>query len=313
MRILEGLVGPVYPPDVFVVSSRTLSFFHFDRPARDACRLAAAREVPLVAEAWSEQVIGRSPADPAAVADAVDGARKLCGGRLSRASLVLPDSWGRVFLVDFEEPPGSARETDEMVTWKLRKLLPFRPEDLRFVWMPVGGTAKRMFVVGVLEKVVAGIEAAFAQCGVRIGAVEFTSLLLARLSGEASGEFLLTVEPESFHILQPGPGGVPRLFRSKRFAGDDVAENQETIRRELGLTATFLGSTGETAPASLRTWVDPDAGSFDLAGAASALPGAPSESIVRIPSAIAVDPVFPASLVARAPIAAAAFLGREGA
>lgn len=311
MRILEGLVGPVYPPDVFVVSSRTLSYFHFDRPTRDTCRLAAAREVPLVTEAWTEQVIGRSPADPAAVADAVEGARKLCGGRLSRASVVLPDSWGRAFLIDFEEPPGSARETDEMVTWKLRKVLPFRPEDLRFVAMPVVGTAKRMFVVGVLERVVAGIEAAFAQSGVRVGALEFTSLLLARIAGDEAGEFLLTVEPESFHILQSGPGGVPKLFRSKRFAGDDADEKQETIRRELGLTATFLGSAGEAAPASLRTWVDPDAGTFDLAAAASVLPGGPSEFPVRTPAAITVDPVFPASLVARAPIAAAAFLGRE--
>src|SRR5260370_24927045 len=66
----------------------------------------------------------------AAIAPAVEAARRFGKGRLSSASVVFPDSWARILPVDFESLPGSAEAAREMVGWKLKKLLPGVTADL---------------------------------------------------------------------------------------------------------------------------------------------------------------------------------------
>ncbi len=313
MSFLSDLFGPVFPPDVFLVGDLGATFYHFDRPSKGAWRLVAVRENVFEPQTWHEQPLGRSPIDAKSLGDAVVGARRLAGGKLSRASIVVPDRWIRIFLVDFESLPGSARETDEMVAWKLKKLLPFRPDEFRFSWSPVveaSGSARRIFVVGILEKVAAGLESAFAAEGVRIGSITPESLaLLAVAGGETDGQTLVVSEESGFQIIVVNRGQ-PVLYRSKRFSQDDADDRGELVRRELDLTQAFL-SQGAGMPSRFRLWQEPAQGSFDLAEVVSSVAGREVEWL-RTPPSVEIAGEFPAALARRAAIAVGTFIEGSG-
>jgi len=315
MAVLERLFAPVFPPDVFVLRDAGASYFHFDSPRKGEWRLAAARESDFPPDAWHDQTLGKTPAGPRVLADMIEGARRLAGGRLSRASVVIPDSWIRVFLVDFEEATGSAKEIEEMISWKLKKLLPFRPEEFRFVWSPVQMSGqKKCFVVGVLDRVALGIESSFAELGIRVGSIEAESFAVSRLPSPASpsspvDEFvLLAAGGHGFQILIVR-SGEPLLYRSKKFLGEEGKEHDGLVKRELDLTRAFLAS-GKGLPGRCRVWRDPAAPPIDLAALAGEVVGGEIEEI-RLPPAIEVPREFPPQLVARAAVAAGTFFGRS--
>jgi hypothetical protein len=313
MTLLRPLLESPFPPDVFLVRDGDLRHYRFVRAERRRWRLAAARETPLPPEVWHEQPLGRSLTDPQVVAEAVEGSRRLVGGRLDRASLVVPDGWVRTFLVELEQPPAGPKETDEMILWKLKKLLPFRPEDFRYVWTPLGEerAARKFFVVGMHEKVAAGFESAFSAAGVAIGSIEAESLVLASLAGGgADPVMMISVDATSFQFVLVRSGRLA-LHRSKRFSVEGAEEREELLRRELELTMAFLESSGAKPPRSLRIFEESADGGLSLE---RAIPAALREDVRRIglPEGFEAGSSIDPSLLGRAPLAAAVLLGRGG-
>jgi len=69
-----------------------------------------------------------------AIAEAVESGRRLSEGRLSRASVVFPDACTRMMPIDFDALPNSEAAAREMVTWKLKKLLPGITAELTVIY-----------------------------------------------------------------------------------------------------------------------------------------------------------------------------------
>jgi hypothetical protein len=137
----------------------------------------------------------------------------------------------------------------EVLRFRLRKLVPFRVDELRLSAAPIEKLAlqeepERALVLLAAEGVCAALERAFAQRGVRLGQV--TNASLARLDALAAGgrlpglAALAAVEPEGFTLLF-ARDGAPVLWRQKSFTeGLSDDDRARLLAAELRLTRTFL-------------------------------------------------------------------------
>src|SRR6202022_432522 len=101
----------------------------------------------------------------------VDAGRRLSEGRLTRASVVFPDSWARILPIDFESLPDTEGAAREVVLWKLKKLLPGITAELAVVFRemaPEEGT-RRLLVAAAPTETLRSIEQSFAAVGVGWG------------------------------------------------------------------------------------------------------------------------------------------------
>jgi hypothetical protein len=178
-----------------------------------------------------------------AVQGRIDGAR--------RAAVVVPTGWVRTQLFQFSDLPRRQSELDQVVRWRLKKLLPVLPSELRVSAMPqraVGGQGQRplLCMVGV-ERAIASLEASFSAAGVEPGLI--TPRLFALASGIDGGRQLVVQQEKGYLSLLLAVDGVPRLVRTKPLAGGAGVE--ASVLREFQLAHRFIRSdldvTGEIA------------------------------------------------------------------
>ena len=188
-----------------------------------------------------------------AVAEAVKAARALSGGKLSRATVLYPDAWARILPVELDTLPPDGDAGDQMVLWKLKKLLPGASPDLAIVWepMPELTEEKRVLVAATPRESVAAIENAFAELGVRIGYLAPASLALFEglapaLSAAAAGDFALLHRSSdgslTFFIAR---GGRPIFFRHR--SGESDEDHERESRLSLSYYAEKLKGPGLAA------------------------------------------------------------------
>jgi hypothetical protein len=169
------------------------------------------------------------------------------------ASLVLPDTWLRVNFSESGDLPKTADALDEVLRWKLRRLVPFRVDDLRVGATEVsplpGQQEPRRLLLGfAAEPLLAQVEEAFAAAGVRLGQVTNASLALLSALAPAdpaqtpAGSFaaLVLVGTEGYTLIF-ARGNEPVLHRYKAFTGS-LPEGSRTsfVARDLKLTRNFL-------------------------------------------------------------------------
>ena len=137
--------------------------------------------------------------DPAAVAQAVGEALEQLPRRPSRVALVVPDGAAKVSLVQFDEPPTRAADTDELIRWQVRKGAPFSLEEAQVAWMPGvrradGGQAFAVVLArrAVVAEYEAACEAASAHAGVvDLAGFNLINAALAHGVGHEGGDWLL--------------------------------------------------------------------------------------------------------------------------
>jgi hypothetical protein len=168
------------------------------------------------------------------------------GVRIGEASLVLPDAWLRVAFAEVGTLPRNPEKLDELLRWKLKRLVPFRVEELRLTAVEVPALAgqeepRRVLLCFGIEALLAQLEAAFAAQGVRLGQIVPASLATAAAAHEVTGgpglTGLLAAEEDgaSLTFLRDA---VPVLCRWRALPG--VEGRGELILRDLRLTRTFL-------------------------------------------------------------------------
>jgi hypothetical protein len=158
----------------------------------------------------------------------------------STGALIVPTSWLRTFLIDADRPPRKEKELHEIVRWRLKKLLPVAPAELRLsvVRLPEIDGRRSLLVLAGIERAMATLEAAFRGVGVELGLI--TSRLFAVVPHDLkSGPpvLLIQLEPGYLSIVLL-VGGVPRLLRTKLLAG--AAGTAAMVVRELRLTLEFV-------------------------------------------------------------------------
>ena len=254
---LLGMGSVPAPPHVFALDAARLRYGRFVQ-AGGSWELRELRRVELPAESFQPGVLGGPLREPALFGERL--AQLLAGlsAPVREASLVLPDAWLRITFVESGELPGAAEARDEVVRWKVKRLLPFRVEDLRLATsevtpLPQQGEPKRLLVAYGLEALLAQLEEAFAKAGVWLGRITSESLALLPAVGEALAEAplgALAVVRDGGYTLLFTRRGEPVLYRFKSLdetpsaAARSGASSQpgalSTVERDLRLTRAFV-------------------------------------------------------------------------
>jgi hypothetical protein len=238
---------PVVPPHVFCLLDEGVTYARVRE--EDPAGFAETRHFRYPAGSLGGPSGGAPLVTREALAEAVKAARALSGGRLTRASVVYPDSWARILPIELEALPSDRAAGTEMVLWKLKKLLPSLTGDVALVYepMPVLSEEKRVLAAATARAAVEAIERSFEELGVRIGYLAPASLALFEglapaLSSAAGGDYALLHRSGgalSFFIAR---GSAPIFFR-QRPPGADEDQDQEA-RLSLSYYAERLKGPG---------------------------------------------------------------------
>ncbi|OFV81768.1 MAG: hypothetical protein A2Y78_01025 [Acidobacteria bacterium RBG_13_68_16] len=151
-----------------------------------------------------------------------------------QASLVAPNSWVRSVVVDAGALPRKRQEAEEVLRWRLKKLLPCRPEDVRLDFVS-GSESGRVLVILALDRPLAVVEETFSAAGVQLGRIEPAVLALTALLPAASTPVMLAAIEERALDLVVLAAGKPVLVRHKQLPAD-AARAEAFIGRELSRT-----------------------------------------------------------------------------
>jgi hypothetical protein len=240
------------PPHVFQLERRVLRYGQFVR-AGGGFRFRGLRRADLAPDAFQSGPLGGPLRDPQAFREQVGQLVREVPGGVREASLVVPDAWLRVAFSEIGDLPKSRPERDEVLRWKLKRLVPFRVEELRVgaaEVTPLAGQAEpRRLLLGFgVEQLLTQVEDAFAAHHVRLGQITNASLALVdALVPEPAGggdlprvTALVAVEEEGFALVFVR-GAEPVLHRFKGFAAAvPEAARASLVSRDLKLTRNFL-------------------------------------------------------------------------
>lgn len=185
------------------------------------------------------------------------------------AAVIVPTSWLRAFLIDVDRVPRRDDELHDVVRWRLKKLLPVPPADLRLsvVRLPEIEGQRRLLVMAGIERAMAAIETCYAEIGIEVGLITTRLFaLVPRVVAEAVATLVVQHE-ERFLSLLLLTDGAPRLLRTKPLARADG--DAAAVLREAAMTLAFVreavGIGGEIEvrlscersemDASLRAWL----------------------------------------------------------
>lgn len=183
--------------------------------------------------------------DAAALEEAIDQGKRNLRLTSGSAALLIPESSVRVFVMSVDSFPGSGKERDAFIRWRIGKQMPLIPEDARIDYAVTPGKgARKVIVVMARQVVVWEYEAAFDKAGLKPVVVTAPSLALVNLvrrDGRANG-VLLNIEDETLTVLALADPGWS-LYRQKDIGlpgGAAAAERRDNIVREAENTIRFL-------------------------------------------------------------------------
>jgi len=227
-----------FPPDVIVLDNESLLHARLAH-GKHAPRIAQAKSYRLAADTFSSSVVTPELVNEAAFAEALRRL-KLETGRWEKASLLLPDSWFRMNLIEMPSFNERASDAPDIVRWSLKRTLPIAPEDLRVAFEVLQRTPStvKLLVVSALEKTLAKLEAAFTSAGISIVLIEPIGLNLwnaiaVRENGTPGDRLFLYVREREF-TTAVFKGSQPVFLRSRNLTGE------RSVQQEIWLSASYL-------------------------------------------------------------------------
>jgi len=242
------------PPHAFVLTSDRLVYVGPSDPARRAALSAApAFRVltrPLPPETFTPGPDGAPHAGPA-LAGALHRLLAEVGAKIPAASLVVPDGWVKLLVVDAEEPERHGREVEEVLRWKFGRAFGEPVPALRLSWQLAGpGTeGTRVVALAASEEAASSWEAPFERAGIRVGSLETAAFAVSVLGAgaRAAGEGFLVWAGDGTATTLVFAGGQLRFARTRNFT--DPAEAVQDIR--LAVTFGLPVRSPEALPADV--------------------------------------------------------------
>jgi len=161
------------------------------------------------------------------------------------AALLVPEQSVRVFVLSVDSFPGSGRERDTFIRWRIGKQMPVIPDDARIDYAVTPGRGPRKIIVAMARRtVIREYETLFEKAGLRPTLVTIPSLTLVNLVGKggATNGILLNLEDDTLSLLALMDAGWV-LYRQKGVGSvgrPEVGERAENIVREAENTIRFL-------------------------------------------------------------------------
>ncbi len=230
-----------YPPDVIVLDNDGLLHARVSRGRRNP-QIVHAKTYPLREGTFTPAIVSPELGDESALADLIRRVR-LEPGNFERASLLLPDSWFRINLVDLPSLSDRYDEALHAIRWSLKRTLPIPPDTLRVSWEVLGksATGLKVLVISAVEKTLAAIERAFTAGGVELVLIEPVGLniwnaITVRENATSNDRLLVYVRDTDF-TTAVFRGSQPLFIRSRNLSGD------RTLQQEIRLSANYLRET----------------------------------------------------------------------
>jgi len=161
-------------------------------------------------------------------------------------ALLLPELSQRTFVFSFDALPGTSKEREQIIRFRVKKQMPLLPKDVRISY-DILRTKGRKKIISSLARstVVSDYENFFGQLRLRIRAVGFPLLGLSHLVNwnQEKDFFLINIEKDSFGLLAV-TDSEPSLYRQKplmvRKSENYLLERVQNIVQEIENTAQFI-------------------------------------------------------------------------
>jgi Tfp pilus assembly PilM family ATPase len=227
-----------FPPDVIVLDTESLLHARLAR-GKHAPRIVQAKSYRLAADTFAPSVVTPELVNDAAMGEALRRL-KMETGRWDKVSLLLPDSWFRMNLIDLPSFNERASDAAEIVRWSLKRTLPIAPEELRVAYEVLSRTPSevKLLVISALEKTLAKLEAAFTNAGIETVMIEPVGLNLwnaiAVRENGATGDRLFVYIRDREFTTAVFHGSQPTFIRSRNLTGE------RSVHQEIRLSASYL-------------------------------------------------------------------------
>lgn len=230
-----------FPPDVIVLDTDAVLHARFERGTANP-RLLQAKTYRVGDDTFASGVVTPQLANQAGLADAL---RRLRGdsGRWEKVSILLPDSWFRINIVDLPSLPDREEEALEVVRWSLKRTLPIPPEELRVAYTVISraGAGAKVLVLSALEATLAAVEKTFAAGGWEVVLLEPLGLniwnAITVRERETTADRLFVYVRETDFTTAVFRGAEPLFIRSRNLSAD------RPVDQEIRLSASYLRDT----------------------------------------------------------------------
>jgi type IV pilus assembly protein PilM len=231
-----------FPPDVVVLDNDSLIHARVGR-GRRAMQILQAKSYVLRDDVFVPGVVTPQLQNEAVLAEVLRR-MKLETGKWDKVSILLPDSWFRMNIIELQALPERAHEAAEVIRWSLRRTMPIDPAALRMSYEVLSRTPPRILAVTAVEATIAAIERLFGAAGIEVILIEPAGLNI--WNAVTAGEAVTTRDRIFFYIREHDfttalfRGAMPLFIRSRNLNGE------RTLQQEIKLSATYLRDTLQT-------------------------------------------------------------------
>lgn len=248
MKLPRFLTTPL-PPSVILLGENEITLALLSR-RRDA--LARVETVDLETECFRQGPVGLLHVDRAALTSAVGKLVQRVGKLPARGTVVVPTAWVRCVQVETGGLPRLRGEAEDVIRWRLKKLLPCRPEEVRIDFVPLGDE-DRVLVVLALDHPLSVVEEVLAGAGLRVGRIEPTVVAVTSLvPADGVPRLVVVTEPRSLGFVVVEDGAIT-LLRQKGLPGD-LDRAAGFVAREVDQSISQVQPTSDGAR-PVEVWV----------------------------------------------------------
>jgi len=231
-----------YPPDVVVLDTDGLLHARLAR-GKKGPRIVQAKSYRLAEGTFTASMVTPQLANEASLAEALRRLR-METGKWAAVSLLLPDSWFRMNIMDLPSLPKNGNgEALDVVRWSLKRTLPIPPEQLRLSYSVLSrdGQGAKVLALSALDATLSAIERVFTAAGFEVILIEPAGLniwnaITIREDETTADRLFVYVRDEEF-TTAVFRGAQPLFIRSRNLGGD------RTLEQELRLSASYLRDT----------------------------------------------------------------------
>jgi Tfp pilus assembly PilM family ATPase len=227
-----------FPPDVVILDTDALVHARFGR-GKKGMRLIQAKPYRLAADTFTPSMVTPQLANESSLTETLRRLRNETG-RWDKVSLLLPDSWFRINIVDLPSLPEKEAEALDVVRWSLKRTLPIAPEQLRVTYSVLSreGSAAKVLVLSALEATLSSLEKAFAAQGLEIVLIEPLGLniwnAITTREAETTADRLFLYVRDTDFTTAVFRGAQPLFIRSRNLSAE------RTVEQEIRLSASYL-------------------------------------------------------------------------
>jgi type IV pilus assembly protein PilM len=229
-----------YPNDVVVLDAESLVHARIGR-ARKEPQILQAKSWRMPAGTFTPAVVTPELANESALADVLRRVRNETG-RWDKVSLLLPDSWFRINIIELPSLPDRKHEADEIIRWSLKRTIPLDPSALRLAYEVLARAPQvKILAVSAVEATLAAIERLFAAAGIEVVLIEPVGLNI--WNAVAVREPATTRDRLFMHVRETDfttavfRGAQPLFIRSRNLNGE------RSLEQEIRLSANYLRDT----------------------------------------------------------------------